>query len=125
VDVHQFGSRFHIHGDDGVDSNHCSVQPRFTIRGLDDLREIHVDTLADSSTAQYLETNHIDFVTAPRAELFEALRKRKIQAVIYEEPILRYDVRNQYAGQFTVFRLTLDANSMLSHSEKAALCANQ
>src|SRR6476646_5840961 len=26
----------------------------FTVRGLDDLREIHVGTVADSSTAQYL-----------------------------------------------------------------------
>ena len=80
----------------------------FTVRGLDDLREIHVGTVADSSTAQYLQTNHIDYITSPPAALFEALKKRKIQAVVYDEPILRYDVRNQYAGQFTVFPLNLD-----------------
>ena len=78
------------------------------IRGLDDLRSIHVGTFANSSSAQYLEANHIEYRAFTRSELFEALRSGKIQAVFYDEPFLRYAVRNQYPGQFTVIPLNLD-----------------
>jgi polar amino acid transport system substrate-binding protein len=78
------------------------------IRGLDDLRKIHVGTFAQSSSAQFLEKSHIDYITAPRAELFAALQKGKIQAVVYDEPFLRYVTRTQYPGQFTVIPLSAD-----------------
>jgi len=78
------------------------------IRGLDDLRQIHVGTFSDSSAAQYLTTNHIDYKALPRTELFDWLKKGKIQAVLYDEPFLRYEVRTQYEGEFTVVALHLD-----------------
>jgi ABC-type amino acid transport substrate-binding protein len=78
------------------------------VHGLDDLRKIHVGTFADSSTAQYLAANHIDFLTLPRSELFEALKKGKIQAIVYDEPFLRYVVRTQFVNEFSVFPLNLD-----------------
>ena len=79
-----------------------------TIRGIDDLRRIHVGTFADSSTAQYLQTNHIDYLALPRAELFKALKKGKIQALVYDEPFLRYVIRTQYRDQFTVIPLNVE-----------------
>jgi polar amino acid transport system substrate-binding protein len=79
-----------------------------SIRGLDDLRRIHVGTFADSSTAQYLQASHIDYRTFSRAGLFEALAQGKIQAVIYDEPFLRYVVRTDYPGQFSVIPLNVD-----------------
>jgi polar amino acid transport system substrate-binding protein len=78
------------------------------IRGLDDLRQIHVGTFAESSAAEYLTTNHIDYTALARTDLFEALKKGKIQAVVYDEPFLRYAVRTQYKGEFTVIPLHLD-----------------
>ena len=78
------------------------------IRGLDDLRKINVGTFADSSSAQYLEAKHIDYRTFAPAELFGALKKGKIQAVLYDEPILRYEIRKHYRGQFGVFPLNAD-----------------
>jgi polar amino acid transport system substrate-binding protein len=78
------------------------------IHGLDDLRQIRIGTFADSSTAQYLEANHIDYQAMRRDELFKALARRKIQAVLYDEPFLRYVVHTQYRGQFTVLSLHLD-----------------
>jgi polar amino acid transport system substrate-binding protein len=78
------------------------------IRGIDDLRRIHVGTFADSSTAQYLQTNHIDYLALPRAELFKALKKGKIQALVYDEPFLRYVIRTQYPDQFTVIPLNVE-----------------
>ncbi len=45
---------------------------------------------------------------SPARELFEALQKGKIQAIVYDEPFLRYVIRTQYAGQFTVIPLNED-----------------
>jgi polar amino acid transport system substrate-binding protein len=78
------------------------------IRGLDDLRKIHIGTFADSSTAQFLQASHIDYETFSRTGLFEALKKGKIQAIIYDEPFLRYVVRTEYPGQFTIIPLDVD-----------------
>ena len=78
------------------------------IRGLEDLRQIRIGTFANSSTAQYLQANHIDYQALGREDLFKALAKRKIQAVLYDEPFLRYVVRTQYLGQFTVLPLRLE-----------------
>jgi polar amino acid transport system substrate-binding protein len=80
-----------------------------TIRGLDDLRNLRVGTFPKSTAAQYLAKNHISFVTYDRAALFEALARGKIQAVIYDEPFLRYVVRNEYPTKFTVLPLHLDS----------------
>ena len=77
------------------------------IRGLDDLRQIQIGTFADSSTAQYLQANHIDYQALGRDQLFEAFKKKKIQAVLYDEPFLRYVVRTQYRARFTVVPLHL------------------
>lgn len=79
-----------------------------TIRGLDDLQKIRVGTFAESATAQYLEEHHIDYITYPRAALFNALKTNKIQAIVYDEPFLRYVVRNEYPTEFTVMPLYLD-----------------
>ena len=78
------------------------------IRGLDDLRRVHVGTFPDSSAAQYLTTNHIDYKALARTEPFEALKEGKIQAVLFDEPFLRYEVRTHYQGEFTVLPLHLD-----------------
>jgi polar amino acid transport system substrate-binding protein len=78
------------------------------IRGLDDLRKIHVGTFADSSTAQFLETNHINYLALPRARLFKALKKGQIRAIVYDEPFLRYVIRTQYPDQFTVIPINVD-----------------
>ena len=79
-----------------------------TIHGLDDLHNMRVATFSSSAAAQYLEKNHISYVTYNRAALFDALAKGKIQAIIYDEPFLRYVVRKEYPTKFTVLPLHLD-----------------
>lgn len=78
------------------------------IRGLEDLQKLRVGTFSASTAAQYLEENHIDYATYPRAALFNALKTNKIQAIVYDEPFLRYVVRNEYPTEFTVIPLRLD-----------------
>jgi len=79
-----------------------------SIRGLDDLRKIHVGTFAESATAQFLASSHIDYVTFTRTGLFEALTQGKIQAIVFDEPFLRYVIRTEYPSQFTVIPLNVD-----------------
>lgn len=79
-----------------------------SIHGIDDLRKIHVGTFIDSTTAQYLHSSHIDYITSSRTELFESLKQGKIQAIVYDEPFLRYVARTEYPGQFTVIPLNVD-----------------
>ena len=78
------------------------------IHALGDLRSIHIGTFADSSTAQYLEASHIDYLTMSRVDLFNALLQGKIQAIVYDEPFLRYVIRTQYPGEFDVIPLSVD-----------------
>jgi polar amino acid transport system substrate-binding protein len=79
-----------------------------SIRGLDDLRKIHVGTFVDSTTAQFFQSSHIDYITSSRTALFESLKQGKIQAIVFDEPFLRYVVRTEYPGQFTVIPLNVD-----------------
>jgi polar amino acid transport system substrate-binding protein len=79
-----------------------------SIRTLEDLRAVHVGTFAESTAAQYLQEHHIDFVTNSRAGLFDALAKNELQAIVYDEPFLRYVVRNSYASRVQVIPLGLD-----------------
>jgi ABC-type amino acid transport substrate-binding protein len=78
------------------------------IHGLDDLRRLRIGAFAKSSSAQYLEANHIDYQAFDHQQLFEALKKRKIQAVLFDEPFLRYVSRVEYRGEITVLPLNLD-----------------
>jgi polar amino acid transport system substrate-binding protein len=78
------------------------------VRGLDDLRQVHVGVAPDSSGAQFLRANHVDYRPFDRAHLLEALKEGKIHAVLSDEPYLLYETRNKYRDQFTVFPLNVD-----------------
>ncbi len=73
--------------------------------GLNDLRKIHVGTFADSSTRPISGNKSHRLPDALTHRTFRSARKGKIQAIIYDEPFLRYVIRTQYPGQFTVIPL--------------------
>jgi len=77
-----------------------------SIRGIEDLRQLKIGAVENSSGANFLEANHIKFTNFPFSELLSSLDRKKVQAVVYDEPILRYAIRNQ--PQFTVVSVTLD-----------------
>lgn len=79
---------------------------RVTVHSIDDLRQLKVGAVGDSSGAILLEQNHISFTKFAFNELLDALLKRKVQAVVYDEPILRYAVGDR--SQFIVMPLHLD-----------------
>jgi polar amino acid transport system substrate-binding protein len=77
-----------------------------TIRGIEDLRQLKIGAVENSSGANFLEANHITFTKLTFDELLDSVKHEKVQAVIYDEPILRYTVSTQ--AQFTVLSLHLD-----------------
>jgi ABC-type amino acid transport substrate-binding protein len=79
-----------------------------SIRTVDDLRNVRVGTFANSTASHYLEERHIGFITNSRTGLFDALTKNEIQAIVFDEPFLRYVVRNEYPSQVHVLPLNLD-----------------
>ena len=79
---------------------------RVTVHSVDDLRSLKVGAVENSSGAILLEQNHISFTKFPFSELLDSLVKRKVQAVVYDEPILRYAAGDR--SQFVVMPLHLD-----------------
>ncbi|MBV9492004.1 MAG: transporter substrate-binding domain-containing protein [Verrucomicrobia bacterium] len=73
-----------------------------------DLRHLRVGTIPVATTEDVLRTYNVDFKTFPPGQLLEALRSGKVDAVVNDEPILRYLVRTHYRDEFTVLPLRLD-----------------
>jgi polar amino acid transport system substrate-binding protein len=79
-----------------------------TIRGVEDLRQFKIGAVEQSSGAMFLQANHIAFTKFRFSDLLTALKAKKVQAIVYDEPILRYVIRNQAPGELTVLSLRLD-----------------
>ncbi len=77
-----------------------------SIRGVEDLRQLKVGAVEHTSGAHFLEINHIPFTKLPFNELFNSVKQKKIEAAVYDEPVLRYVGRD--AGDCRVLSLHLD-----------------
>lgn len=63
------------------------------IRGINDLRNVNVGTVSNSSTAGYLSETRIKFTGYEKlSDAVDALENGKLDAVVYDEPILRYEI---------------------------------
>lgn len=73
------------------------------IRNPEDLYRVHVGTVSGSSSADYLRSHHISFepVSTP-AEGLEALAAGDLDAVVYDDPILRYLINTRFRGKLQV-----------------------
>lgn len=76
------------------------------IRGIEDLRNLKIGAAEHTSGARLLEANHIPFTKISFGELVDSVNRRKVQAVVSDEPLLRYAARNQ--PQVIVLSLHLD-----------------
>jgi polar amino acid transport system substrate-binding protein len=75
----------------------------FMVRGADDLRRLHVATIAGTSSEDYLRRHQIDYIPVPFKDLLEVLLTGRAQAVLADAPTLRYIARSEpYAGKITV-----------------------
>ena len=76
------------------------------IQHLDDLRRVRVGTLPASTSADYLEVNHIKYANYPDLRtLLNALAKGEVDAAVYDKPILIYEIQNDAASHLKVLSL--------------------
>ncbi len=73
------------------------------IRGPDDLSQARVGSVPRSTSAEYLGWRQLPFTSfaTPDAAL-QALARGDIDAVVYDAPILRYDVRQHFGSNLSV-----------------------
>lgn len=73
------------------------------VQGKDDLARARIATVADSTSAQYLSQGKLDYrTTADLQSALDELTKGKVDAVVYDAPILRYQVRQFYDDRLSV-----------------------
>jgi ABC-type amino acid transport substrate-binding protein len=73
------------------------------IKGPEDLPKVTVGTIANTTSETYLKQVQIAFRSyASPQEGLAALKQEKIQALVYDAPILRYYIHQNYAGSLEV-----------------------
>ena len=73
------------------------------VQGKEDLARARIATVADSTSAKYLTDEHIDFRTKPDLQgALDALARGTVDAVVYDAPIMRYQIRQQFIDQLRV-----------------------
>jgi polar amino acid transport system substrate-binding protein len=78
-------------------------QLRGDINSLDDLKGRRVATTANSSSAEFLRSRELTLVTAPTLpQVYELLLEKKVDAVVFDAPVLLYHAANEGRGQVEV-----------------------
>jgi len=93
------------------------------ISGPEELHTVRIASVPASTSSAYLESRQLPFAPAPTpAEALAALSRGDADAVVYDAPILQYDVRQQFNASLTVlparferqlYAIALPANSPL------------
>jgi polar amino acid transport system substrate-binding protein len=82
---------------------------RGTVHGEADLRYVRVGAIAGTETTEYLGREHIAHLVFADAETgLSALQKGRIDALVYDRPLLLWLVREQYSGSLQVLDATFD-----------------
>ncbi|MGX5914731.1 transporter substrate-binding domain-containing protein [Aliidiomarina sp. Khilg15.8] len=93
------------------------------ISGPGDLDSVRVGTLPNSYTANYLDNRYIahqEFVSLNQA--LERLAANEIDAVVYDAPLLRYQMRRRFGGELMLLPNTfMQQNYALTLTEGSAL----
>ncbi len=78
------------------------------VRGVDDLRRLHVVVIAGTSSEDYLKRQRIGYIPVPFKDLLEVLLTGRAQVAVADAPFLRYVARSEpYRGKITVLPQTL------------------
>ncbi|MBT5654340.1 MAG: transporter substrate-binding domain-containing protein, partial [Alphaproteobacteria bacterium] len=73
------------------------------VYGPSDLSRVEVGTIAGGIGAKYLDKRHLNyqtFKTVPAA--LDSLESGKLKAIVFSEPVLRYQVKKNYAKTLKV-----------------------
>ncbi len=117
-----------------VSSITASITSTLTIRKMEissedviTYKNVRVGTVKNSATEQWLFDNYFHNVKSYHTydELLDALRKNKIKVVAYDEPLLKYTVKNDLKNEFELIRMkfnpsmySLGFNDDLSENKK-------
>jgi polar amino acid transport system substrate-binding protein len=79
------------------------------VHNVSDLDRVRVGAVAHTTTTDYLSARQIPFIdySDPAAAL-TALRDHRIDAVVYDRPLLAWLIRQRFAGTLQVLPLTFD-----------------
>jgi len=79
------------------------------IHGPEDLAHVSVGTVPGTTSARYLQRNHVPFREYPAVEdALAALAGGKVEAVVYDVPLLKYLSRRNWPGRIQVLPGTFD-----------------
>jgi polar amino acid transport system substrate-binding protein len=93
----------------GLTSQLALKQLRGTVHGEADLRYVHVAAIAGTETTEYLDREHIPYKVFANAEAgLLALQKSKIDALVYDRPLLLWLVNGHFSGSLEVLDATFD-----------------
>ncbi|MDX1799480.1 MAG: transporter substrate-binding domain-containing protein [Marinobacter sp.] len=80
-----------------------------SVKGVDDLPDVRVATVTHSASADYLTQRGIGFTARDNLEsALKALASDRVDALVYDKPILQYLVREQYPDQIRVLPNTFE-----------------
>ena len=78
-----------------------------SISSLDDLRDARVSTVGDSASAAFLDNLSIHHANSQSLnDSLQALADGKVNAVVYDAPIMRYEVKQKYRDSISVLQKT-------------------
>ena len=86
-----------------ITSSLTLTQFESVIKGPEDLPKVTVGTIANTTSESYLKQTHISFHPfGSTQEGLAALKEGKVQALVYDAPILRYYIHQNYFGSLEV-----------------------
>lgn len=92
-----------------VTSTLTLTELRARVSGPSDLSRIKVATVEGSTAADYLRSRHIMFAKHPDVDsALASLVKNKCDAVVYDEPILKYQTYQNYSGEVFVLPIIFE-----------------
>ncbi|MDN5925148.1 MAG: transporter substrate-binding domain-containing protein [Xanthomonadales bacterium] len=79
------------------------------IQSASDLASVRIGSVAASTSSDWLQRNHVSF--ASNANLDAALKQlaaNKVDAVVFDAPLLRWKIKQHYSGKLTVLPIRLE-----------------
>ncbi len=79
------------------------------VQGVEDLPDVNVATLANSASADFLTHRDIDFTTVDSVpQTLAAMKKGQTDALVYDKPILEYQINKGYKDDIMVLPDVID-----------------
>ena len=79
------------------------------IQGIDDLSGVRIDSVAGTTSAQWLSSANLEFRDRPDLDAaLDALAAGKSDAVVYDAPLLRWTISQHYRNKLEVLPFTVE-----------------